>query len=396
MPLDGVVVLAVEQYGAGPWATLQLADMGARVVKIEDPGQRGDVGRYVPPFAEGEDSLFFEAFNRGKESLSLDLRSDEGRDVFRDLVRGADAVFCNLRGDLPERLGLTYADLGSVNPRIVCCSLSGYGKTGPDAAVGAYDYVIQARAGWMSLTGDPAAPPTRCGLSLVDFSGGYVAALALLAGVLSARETGRGTDCDISLFESALSLLNYVATWSQTSGHVTARQEDSAHPSIVPFQQFQTADGWIVLACAKEKFWRALCDALELPELRDDPRAADFAARYANREWVVGQLHERFAKRSTAELLAVLVAAGVPAAPVNDVNAAFADEQASARGAVAEYDHPVFGRVRTPASPLRVGSAPRPAAPAPRRGEHTDALLAELCGYDADRIAELRAGSAFG
>jgi crotonobetainyl-CoA:carnitine CoA-transferase CaiB-like acyl-CoA transferase len=396
LPLEGVVVLSVEQFGAGPWATLQLADMGARVIKIEDPSQGGDVARYVPPYNDGEDSLFFEAFNRGKESVSLDLRSEAGRAVFADLVREADVVFCNLRGDLPERLGLTYEKLGEINERIVCGSLSGYGRTGPDAAVGAYDYVIQARAGWMSLTGEPTGPPTRTGLSLVDFGAGYVAAMALLAGVLAARSTGRGCDCDVSLFETALALSNYVGTWTATAGYEPGRQASSAHPSVVPFQQFRTRDGWIVVACAKEKFWRALCDALGLDALLEDPRAAGFAARHANRDWVVAELERRFEVSSTEELLADLRAAGVPCGPVNTLAAAFADEQAVARSAVASYEHPVFGVVRTPASPLRVGAAPRQACRAPRRGEHTEALLGELCGYDADRVAALRDAKAFG
>jgi crotonobetainyl-CoA:carnitine CoA-transferase CaiB-like acyl-CoA transferase len=396
LPLQDVIVLAVEQYGAGPWATLQLADLGARVVKIEDPRHGGDVARYVPPYASGEDSLFFEAFNRGKESVSLDLRNEHGRAVFADLTRAADGVFCNLRGDLPERMGLTYSSLGAINPRIVCCSLSGYGRTGPDRAVGAYDYVIQARAGWMSLTGDPSGPPARAGLSLVDFSGGYVAAIALISGICSARATGTGCDCDIALFDTALSLLNYVGTWTASAKFVPIREPDSAHPSIVPFQQFRTSDGWLVVACPKQKFWRLLCEALELPELVADPRTEDFAARHEHREWVLAELRRRFAQSTTAELLELLRAAGVPSARINDVAGALADEQALSRGAVAEYDHPTLGPVRTPASPLRVGNGPRAARPAPRRGEHTSSVLAELCGYDEGRIAALARAGALG
>jgi crotonobetainyl-CoA:carnitine CoA-transferase CaiB-like acyl-CoA transferase len=394
LPLQDVTVLAVEQYGAGPWGTLQLADLGARVVKIEDPRHGGDVARYVPPYANGEDSLFFEAFNRGKESVSLDLREASGRAVFSDLARAADGVFCNLRGDLPEKMGLTYASLGAINPQIVCCSLSGYGATGPDHAVGAYDYVIQARAGWMSLTGDPSGPPERSGLSLVDFCGGYVAAIALMGGILGARATGVGCDCDIALFDTALSLLNYVGTWTASAGFAPKRQPDSAHPSIVPFQRFRSSDGWIVVACAKEKFWRLLCEALELPELLADARTIDFAARDANRDEVLGELQARFERSTTDELLGLLRAAGVPCARINDVAAALSDEQAHARGAVAEYNHPTLGAIRTPASPLHVGNAPRAAGPGPFRGEHTSSVLADLCGYDTERIEALvRAGA---
>ena len=177
-PLADVRILAIEQFGAGPWGTLQLADLGAEVIKIEDPASGGDVGRYVPPFQEGEDSLFFETFNRNKRSVSLDLRHPEARSVFEDLVRGSDVVYSNLRGDQPAKLRLTYDDLKDVNPRIVCCSLSGFGMTGPRAAEGGYDYMMQGLAGWMSLTGDPDGPPTKSGLSLVDLSGGYASAIA--------------------------------------------------------------------------------------------------------------------------------------------------------------------------------------------------------------------------
>ena len=182
-PLDDVRVLAIEQFGAGPWATLQLADLGAEVIKIEDPGSGGDVGRYVPPYRSGEDSLYFETFNRGKRSVSLDLRVPAGRAVFEELVRVSDAVYSNLRGDQPAKLRITFDDLRALNPRIVCCSLSGFGTTGPRRAEPAYDYVLQALTGWMALTGEPDGPPVKSGLSLVDFSGGYVSALALVAGV---------------------------------------------------------------------------------------------------------------------------------------------------------------------------------------------------------------------
>jgi len=193
LPLADVRILAVEQFGAGPWGTLQLADLGAEIVKIEDPHSAGDVGRYVPPFQEGEDSLFFETFNRGKLSVSLDLRHPQAREVFHDLVRACDGVYSNLRGDQPARLGLTYEQLRDVNARIVCCSLSGFGMTGPRAAEGGYDYMMQGLAGWQMLTGDPDGPPTKSGLSLVDLSGGYASAIAMLAGIwaLARRSLGR-------------------------------------------------------------------------------------------------------------------------------------------------------------------------------------------------------------
>ena len=365
------------------------------MIKVEDPASRGDVGRYVPPFAEGEDSLFFEAFNRNKKSVSLDLRRPEARGVLEDLVRVSDAVYSNLRGDQPEKLGLTYDRLKHANPRIVCCSLSGFGMTGPRAAQGGYDYMMQGLAGWMSLTGDPEGAPAKSGLSLVDLSGGYVSAIALLAGVWRARRDGVGCDCDVSLFETALHELCYVGVWTASRGYTPPRRRNSAHPSIVPFQNFATADGWIVVACPKEKFWVALCGALGRPELATDERFADFAARDRNRDELLPILDAAFAERSSADWLEALAAAGVPSAPVNDVAAALEDPQAVARGDVVEVEHPALGTVRQVASPLRLGGE-RPLRRAPRRGEHTREVLAGLCGYSEERLGRLAAAGVFG
>jgi crotonobetainyl-CoA:carnitine CoA-transferase CaiB-like acyl-CoA transferase len=395
-PLADVRVIAIEQFGAGPWATLQLADMGAEVIKIEDPSVGGDVGRYVPPYQDGEDSLFFETFNRNKKSISLDLKHPQGKSVLNDLVAASDAVFSNLRGDQPAKLGLTYEDLRTINPRIVCCSLSGFGQTGPRAHEGGYDYMMQGLAGWMSLTGEPDSPPTKTGLSLVDLSGGYVAALALLSGLWRARRDGVGCDCDISLFETALAELFYVATWVATAGYEPQRHSESAHPSIVPFQNFRTADGWIVVSAPKPKFWESLCRVLELPEIADHPDFADFAARNENRDRLLPLLHAAFERRTTAEWLPLLSAAGVPAAPVNDVAAALDDVQVAARQGIVEVDHPHFGTVRQVASPLRLSHTTPPLTRAPRRGEHTRSVLASLCGYSESQLDSLTSAGVFG
>ncbi len=396
LPLADVRVLAIEQYGAGPWGTLQLADLGADVIKIEDPASGGDVGRYVPPFQEEEDSLFFETFNRNKRSISLDLRHAGARAVLEDLVRACDAVYSNLRGDQPARLGITYADLAHVNPTIVCCSLSGFGMTGPRAAEGGYDYIVQGLAGWMSLTGEPDGPPTKSGLSLVDLSAGYVSAIALLAGLWRARRDGVGCDCDVSLFETALAELMYLATWTASAGFRPRRMPRSAHPSIVPFQNVATADGWIVVACPKQKFWERLCEAIGRPELAADPRFADFAARDRNRGTLLPILEDAFQSRTTAEWLDALAAARVPSGPVNDVEDALADPQAAARGAIVEVEHPRFGAVRQVATPLRVSKDEKPLRRAPFRGEHTEEVLVELCAYSPARVAELAARGVFG
>jgi len=395
-PLADLRILAVEQFGAGPWGSLQLADLGAEVIKIEDPASGGDVGRYVPPFRSGEDSLFFETFNRGKRSISLDLRSPAGRAVFEDLVAHADAVTSNLRGDQPAKLGLTYDALRHRNPRIVCASLSGFGMTGPRAGEPAYDYVLQAMAGWMSQTGEPDGPPAKSGLSLVDYAGGYALALAVLSAVWRARRDGVGGDCDIALFDVALSLLTYVGTWAATEGHEVPRRGESAHPSIVPFQAFRCADGWITVAAAKQHFWERLCHAMDLPELPADPRFAGFDARDRHRDELLAVLRARFAERSADEWVRRLEDAGVPVGRVNAVAEALEDPQAQARGAVARYEHPRLGTVRQPASPLRVSGHADPPRPGPERGEHTEALLRELCGYGDGQLARAREEGAFG
>jgi crotonobetainyl-CoA:carnitine CoA-transferase CaiB-like acyl-CoA transferase len=397
-PLADLRVVAVEQYGAGPFGSVHLAELGADVIKIEDVRSGGDVGRAVPPYQSGDDSLFFEVFNHDKRSVALDLANDAGRDVFHDLVRVSDAVYSNLRGDIPAKLGLTYADLAQVNRRIVCVSLSGFGMTGPRRAEPAYDYIVQGLAGWQSLTGDPAGPPTKSGLSLVDYSGGLVAALALLAGVHAARRDGTGCDCDTSLFDTAMSMLTYVAAWTlaDDGGYEPERLAYSAHPSIVPFQNFRTADGWIVVVCAKEKFWQRLVDALGIAAVRDDPRFAGFAARRANRALVASTLQDVLATRTTRDWLEMLTAAGVPCGPINDVRAALREPQTDARDLIAEAEHPAFGRARWIASPVRVGE-PAPAhRRAPGLGEHTASVLRDVLGYDAAHVAELRAAGAFG
>jgi crotonobetainyl-CoA:carnitine CoA-transferase CaiB-like acyl-CoA transferase len=393
LPLAGVRVLSFEQFGAGPWATLQLADLGADVIKVEDPAHGGDVGRTVPPFRAGDTSLFFEAFNRGKRSITLDLRQEEGRAVLHDLVGEIDVVFSNLRGDQPARLGLRYEDLCEHNPRIVCCSLSGFGTTGPRAAQGTYDYVVQGLAGWMGLTGEPDAPPTKTGLSLVDFSGGYVATMAMLAAVLQAQRTGRGCDCDISLFETALSLTTYVGTWAASrEEYEPTRTRHSAHPSIVPFQAIPAADGWLVVACAKQKFWEALCGAIGRADLLDDPRFTGFAERHEHREVLLAELYETFSERRVAEWVTLLEAVGVPCGPVNDVRGGLSDPQAVAREVVQTIEHPDLGQVSHIASPLRLSTGVRPPQPAPGPGEHTAEVLRELAGYDDKQIAEVTGG----
>lgn len=397
-PLEDIRVIAIEQYGAGPYGSLQLADLGAEVIKIEDPNTGGDVSRYVPPFQEGEDSLFFEAFNRNKRSIALDISTPEGRSVFEDLVAESDAVYSNLRGDVPGKLEIRYEDLAHINPAIVCVSLSGFGMTGPRSSEPGYDYIMQALVGWMSLTGEADGPPTKSGLSLVDFSAGYVAAITLLAGIHAARRDGVGMDCDLSLYDVAVALLNYPATWNLTAGWEPARLSRSAHPSLVPFQLFRGGDEeWFMLACAKEKFFRRVCDVIGRPDLPDDERFSDFTARNEHREDIIAILDEAFAARSASDWVEVLADAGVPAAPVQDLGEALTDEHTVARNLIVKTDHPRFGTVRSVATPVRVGeSGEDDHRRGPRLDEDGVDLLTHLLGYSSERIEELRAQGAFG
>jgi len=384
----------VEQYGAGPFGSLYLADLGAEVIKVEDPGSAGDVSRYIPPGQEGEDSLFFEAFNRGKRSIALDLKNAAGRAVFERLVADADAVLSNLRGDQPERLRITYGHLARVNPRIVCVALTGYGRSGPGATLPGYDALIQAEAGWAALTGDPDGPPTKSGLSLADYIAGLTAALGLLAGVLDARATGRGRDLDTSLYDSALAMLSYPATWYLSSGVRTTRLPLSAHPSVIPFQFFRTGDGYLALACPKEKFFTALVQAMDLPGVGEDPRYATFAARGDHRSELLDTLEARFLERTTAEWLERLRGV-VPVAPVRSMEAALDTSELESRGMLAAYEHPVFGTVRSVGLPITVGEYEPRYRRGPRLGEDTAAVLARL-GYSTDQAAELARDGAFG
>lgn len=395
-PLEDLIVLAVEQYGAGPWGTVHLADLGARIVKIEDPRSKGDIGRYVPPFQEGEDSLFFETFCHNKESVSLDLKSEEGRATFERLVPHAHAVFSNLRGDGPEKLRITYDDLKHLNPAIVCCSLSGFGMTGPRRSEGGYDYIAQGMAGWMSLTGDPDGPPVKSGLSLVDMSTGYAAALGMMCALWRARRDGVGCDVDVSLFETALNLDMYVTTWHLSQGWEPIRTRNSAHPSIVPFGNFPTSDGWVVISCPKQKFFESLVGALDLEWMLEDERYATMAARLEHRDACVAELESVLTTKPTAHWIPLLSDADVPCGPIYSVAEAVADPQTIARDLIAETEHPVLGTVRQIRSPLRMPGAAEELKPAPKRGEHTRAVLRDVAGIDDAEIDALAAAGAFG
>jgi succinate--hydroxymethylglutarate CoA-transferase len=391
-PLAGIRILAVEQYGAGPFVSMYLADMGAEVIKIEDPGSPdgagGDSSRSAGPHLLGpNDSQFFQTFNLGKKSLALDIRKPEGRAAFDRLVTGADVVLNNLRGDQPGKLGLTYATLGALNPRIVCSHLSGYGRQGERATWPAYDYLLQAEAGYLHLTGEPDGPPSRFGLSMVDYITGMTLAFATSAAVVGALKTGQGRDVDVSLYDVAMHQLTYPAAWYLNAGDITQRRTRSGHPSTVPVELFPTADGHVFIMCILEKFWLALCAELDLPDLPGDPRFATNEARRENRAALIARLDAVLTTRPTAVWLERL-AGRVPVAPVLDLAQALDNPWFRHRGGVQALAHPAADPLFVLSNPIHLDGQRIAARVAPPLGQDTEALLHEA-GLSRDRIDDL-------
>lgn len=392
-PLSGIRIVSVEQFGAGPWGTMMLADLGAEIIKVENPGTRGDVARYVPPYTADRDSLYFQSFNRNKKSITLNLQHPESREVLHRLVRISDGVFNNLRGDLPARMGLDYPSLSEVKASIVCCSLSAFGRSGSRADEPGYDYLMQGYAGWMSLTGEPDGPPTKTGLSLVDLGAGAMASLGMASAIFRARQTGLGCDVDVNLFDTALAHLGYVGAWHLTRGYEAERTPDSSHPSQIPSQVVPTKDGWLVVMCAKEKFFRNLVCVLGAPELAEDSRFRSFEDRLENRDTLVPILKDRFRGKTTADWLALLKGK-VPCAPVNTVAQAFADPHVAEHDMILELPHPEFGAARVVASPIKVDGPSVEPRRGPSLGEHNERVLGDYLGYSTSEIENLRSDGA--
>ena len=389
LPLEGVRILAISQFGAGPYSTMVLAELGAEVIKVEDPSVGGDISRSVPPYAIEHDSLYFQSFNRNKKSLTLNLRTKEGREILEKLAGISHAVFNNLRGDQVSKLGLNYASLKHANPKIVCCSLTGFGTAGPQAAEPGYDYLMQAYAGYMSLTGDPEGPPAACGVSVIDHAAGFAAVLGLVAAVYAAEKTGKGRDVEVSLFDTAFSMLTYLAMWNLNRDYEPVRRTGSAHQTLVPAQTFATRDGYLVIFCAKEKFWEELCSTMELEHLMSDERFASFAQRFKNRELVVSTLQEKFRTKTTDEWMKDL-RGRVPCAPVNDLSCALHGSLLADREMIIETQHPSFGKIRQVASPIKLPGTSMDHCRGPQLGEHTTEILKRYLEYDDKSIADLR------
>ncbi len=386
----GVRVLDLTRMLAGPYGSMLLADLGAEVIKIEEP-EGGDPMRAMgPPFFPDGESVYFLAINRNKQSVALDLTVTAGREVFLDLVRHADVVWENFRPGVMAKLGCDYAALAAANPRVVVCSVSAYGQDGPYREWPAFDLALQAMGGAMSVTGEPGGPPVRMGLPMGDLSGGMMGAFAVAGALFRRAVTGQGAHIDLSLLDAQVSLLTYLAQYYWADGQVP-KPQGSAHPSVVPYQALATRDGHCIIAVFNDRFWRGFCAAVARPEWEHDPRFAGTQARIANREVLVPLVEAVFRERTTDEWLARLRAEGVPAAPILTVDRVLADPQVRHRGMVVEVAHPRQGTLPTLGTPIKVdGARDLTPTPPPRLGEHSDAVLAGVCGYSAARIAALR------
>jgi crotonobetainyl-CoA:carnitine CoA-transferase CaiB-like acyl-CoA transferase len=378
-PLQGIRIVSVEQYAAVPYGTMLLAALGADVIKIENPSTGGDPARYTGPHLLGEsDSQYFQGWNLNKKSVALDLKSPEGRQDFEGLIRTADAVVNNLRGDQPAKLGLDYAALSRLKKSIICLHVSAYGRDNERAAWPGYDFLMQAEAGLMSITGEPDGPPTRFGPSQIDYMTGSTSMVGLLAALIGAQRTGQGCDVDVSLYDVALHQLGYAGTWYLNSGEAVTRQTRSGHFSVAPVQTFPTADGWIFVMCMTEKFWIALLGALKREDLSRDDRFSSVAARHSNVAALTAVLDNEFRTRTTGQWLELL--SGVlPVGPVYDVREALESEFARRSGMIQTAPHPRKPDLKVLASPIKIdGSRGGAPAPCPKLGADNDELLSPL------------------
>ena len=391
-PLDGIRVVDLSRVLAGPYCSLLLADMGAEVVKVEEPG-RGDDTRAWPPFVGGE-ATYFMSVNRGKKSLTLNMKHAEGKGILRRLLEGADVLLENFRPGTLERLGFGYAAVRSLNPRLVYCSISGFGESGPEAGRPGYDLIVQGESGIMDITGFPDGPPVKVGNSIADLAAGTMAAHGIVLALFARERTGQGQKVEIAMLEVMAALLTYHGQAYFATGK-SPRRRGNQHPSIVPYEVFQAADGYLTVGVANNSLWSRFCQAIGRPDLTADPRFDTEARRVENRDALVPLLAAVFATAPVARWLARLGEAGVPAGKIKEIGEVLESEHLRARGAVVSLTHPTAGPMRMVGPPIRLSGTPaEAAAPAPLLGEHTEEILGKLCGYSADAIARLRADGA--
>lgn len=391
--LAGLTVLDLTRVLSGPYCTMMLADMGARVIKVERPGRGDDTRAWGPPFQSGE-SAYFLSVNRNKESVTLDLKHPDGRRVLDALIGRADVLAENFRPGALDRMGLGYADLSRRRPDLVYCSISGFGQSGPRRREPGYDAVMQGEGGLMSITGAEDGPAYRLGVAIVDIVSGMFAAYGVAVALLARERTGRGQFVDVGMLDAAAAVLTYQAGSYFATGRAPGRL-GNRHPSITPYESLEAADGELVVAAGNDQLWRALCGVLDLGALADDPRFRTNADRVAARGALRPLLVERLRTRPVADWLTKLKAAGVPCGGVRDLEQVFSDPQIVERAMVVALDHPIAGAIRQLGVPVKLDGTPGAVrTPPPALGQHTDAVLRNDLGLDPEEIARLREAGA--
>ncbi len=391
-PLDGLLVLDLTRALAGPYCTLMLADMGARVIKVETPDGGDDTRGWGPPFIQGE-STYFLCINRNKESLTLNLKHPDAQRALWRLIERADVLVENFRPGVMERLGFGYDAVHEANPRLIYASVSGFGQDGPYRERVAYDLILQGMGGLMGTTGEEGGPPVKIGVAVTDIAAGMFAAYGVVVALQARARTGVGQLVDASMLDSQVAWMTYQAGAYFATGE-NPKRLGTAHPSLVPYQSFATSDGYVNLAVGSEAIWGRFVVAVDAPHLADDPRFRTNADRVRHRDELIALLEPVLAQRTMAEWSAVFESAGVPAGPIYQMSDLFGDPQVRHRRLVVEMEHPKAGLIRQTGVPVKLSATPgRVASPPPLLGQHTDAILQEL-GYDADAIGGMRRAGA--
>ena len=389
--LAGIRVIDLTRILAGPYCTMILGDLGAEIIKIEHPEGGDDTRQWGPPFIEGGQSAYFLCANRNKRSLTLNLKSEKGLAILKELIREGDVVVENFRTDTLERWGFSYDELKCIREDIIYCTITGYGYTGPYRDRPGYDFMAQAQAGFMSVNGPVEGEPYRAGVAIADLAAGIFASNAIVAALFARERVGKGQRIDISLLDSMVALMSYVASNYLVSGEVPQRY-GNAHPNIVPYQEFQAKDGYIALAAGNDNQWTKLCNLIGHPEWAEDDRFSTNPKRLENRDRLVKMVNEIIGGRNSKEWLSLFEQAGLPAAPINDLKQTFSDPQVEARNLRWEVQHPTAGTVPLVASPLNIPTSPTKVRhPPPLLGEHTDEILSDLLEYDGETVQALRA-----
>lgn len=384
--LQNVRILDLSRMLAGPYGSMLLGDLGAEVIKIEEPA--GDFTRTPAQYHMGGIGAYFLAINRNKKSIILDLTTQQGREVFHDLVKISDVVYDNVRPTVLKKIGADYETLRKINPKIISCSVSGFGQDGPDRDLPAYDLTIQARGGAMGITGEKEGAPVRMGLPMGDLAGGMFAAYGIVAALFDRERTGQGKRLDISLLDCQVSLLTYMATYHSIGGLIP-KPQGASHEVLVPYQSFKTKDLYLVVACPTEKFWQSLCRALGREDLISHPHFKDALQRIINRQELYQILQDIFLTRTVDEWMEVLRQEDVPSAPVNTLDRVMTDAQLLHRRMVVEVDHPVSGKFKSVGNPVKASGGEEVFRHPPALGEHTVEVLQTLLGYDSERIQKL-------